>query len=60
MKQVFYDGLRCLPWYKPWIIIGLQYLSQYAGVKREEMQQIYDVLSERELRIRSDSLEGWA
>ncbi|TKA26603.1 hypothetical protein B0A50_04711 [Salinomyces thailandicus] len=51
-KQVFLDGLRHLPWAKAWVVKGLQTFSKYGGMSRKELRQVYDVLVERELRIR--------
>ena len=50
VRQVFYDGLRLLPWYKPWIVMGMRHVS---GSERE-LQQLYDVMTEREMRIRTE------
>ena len=57
VKQVFYDGLRYLPWCKAWIIMGLKYFSCDGRASDKELRQIYDVLAERELRVRAD-VEG--
>ena len=58
VKTVFYNGLRCLPWYKPWIVMGLKYFSRTTVVKKDELSRIYDVLTEREMRIRVEGVEG--
>lgn len=47
-KQVFLDGLRRLPWYKSWIVLGMKDIQ---GSERE-LQQWHDVLIERGLRAR--------
>ncbi|KAI7371676.1 DUF1740-domain-containing protein [Hortaea werneckii] len=52
MKQVFLDGLRYLPWHKAWIIMGLRAFAGRDLLPWQELRQMYDVLIERELRIR--------
>ncbi|RMY76348.1 hypothetical protein D0863_02009 [Hortaea werneckii] len=52
MKQVFLDGLRYLPWNKAWVIMGLRVFAGQNLLPWQELRQIYDVLIERELRIR--------
>lgn len=52
-KQVFLDGLRHLPWYKPWVIMGIRSFAENGDMKGYELRQLYDVLGERELRIRT-------
>ena len=52
VKQIFYDGLRHLPWCKFWIIMGMRLLAQHQGGSERELQQLYDVMMEREMRIR--------
>ncbi|GAB1737873.1 hypothetical protein NU219Hw_g2346t1 [Hortaea werneckii] len=52
MKQVFLDGLRYLPWNKAWVIMGLRVFASRNLLPWQELRQIYDVLIERELRIR--------
>jgi len=56
-RQVFLDGLRYLPWNKAWVILGLQYLATDGITVDKELRQIYDVLVEREIRIRVE-IEG--
>ncbi|TKA72401.1 hypothetical protein B0A55_05856 [Friedmanniomyces simplex] len=50
-KQVFLDGLRCLPWCKAWVIMGLRVFAKKSGMTGSELRQVYDVLGERELRV---------
>ena len=57
-RQVILDGLRYLPWCKTWVILSLQYLANDGITAESELRQIYDVLVERELRIRMDVDEG--
>ena len=51
-RQVFLDGLRSLPWCKPWVIMGLHAFARDGGLSPKELRQVYDVLGERELRVR--------
>ncbi|KAK5129472.1 hypothetical protein LTR08_003232 [Meristemomyces frigidus] len=51
-KQVFLDGLRHLPWSKAWVIMGMQAFARDGGMHPKELRQLYDVLAERELRVR--------
>ncbi|KAK1081176.1 hypothetical protein LTR33_004911 [Friedmanniomyces endolithicus] len=51
-KQVFLDGLRYLPWCKAWVIMGLRASAREGGMAGSELRQVYDVLGERELRVR--------
>ncbi|KAK4545327.1 hypothetical protein LTR36_003507 [Oleoguttula mirabilis] len=51
-RQVFLDGLRDLPWSKAWVIMGLHAFVRDGGMSRKELKQVYDVLAERELRVR--------
>ena len=51
-KQVFYDGLRYLPWCKSWVIEGMSLLHKCGALNEEELKRVYDVLGERELRVR--------
>ncbi|KAK6411616.1 hypothetical protein LTR81_014281 [Elasticomyces elasticus] len=51
-KQVFLDGLRLLPWSKEWVVLGLQVMAEDATMTNGELRQVYDVLGERELRVR--------
>lgn len=55
VRQVFYDGLRYLPWCKAWVIMGLKYFSAMSKMTKQELRQLYDVLVERELRVRAYS-----
>ncbi|KAK0255904.1 hypothetical protein B0A54_11164 [Friedmanniomyces endolithicus] len=51
-KQVFLDGLRYLPWCKAWVIMGLRAFAREGGMTGSELRQLYDVLGERESRVR--------
>jgi len=51
-KRVFLDGLRYLPWSKAWVIMGLHAFARDGGMSQRELRQVYDVLAERELRVR--------
>ena len=53
-KQVFYDGLRYLPWCKTWVIEGMGLLHKCDAMNEEELRRVHDVLGERELRVRVD------
>jgi hypothetical protein len=54
VRQIVHDGLRHLPWCKPWIIMAMRYLAQYQGDNEREMRQLYDVMTEREMRVRTE------
>ncbi|KAK5128782.1 hypothetical protein LTR85_000115 [Meristemomyces frigidus] len=56
-RQVFMDGLRSLPWCKAWVIMGLHAFARDGGLSPKELRQVYDVLGERELRVRVGSKE---
>ncbi|KAK4896256.1 hypothetical protein LTR27_005778 [Elasticomyces elasticus] len=51
-KQIFLDGLRTLPWCKAWVVLGLQTMAETGSMTNGELRQVYDVLGERELRVR--------
>ncbi|KAK5685285.1 hypothetical protein LTS10_003363 [Elasticomyces elasticus] len=51
-KQIFLDGLRTLPWCKAWVVLGLQAMAEAGLMANGELRQVYDVLGERELRVR--------
>ena len=51
-KSVFLDGLRYLPWSKAWVVIGLQAFARDGGMHSRELRPLYDVLAERDLRVR--------
>ncbi|WPH03566.1 Hypothetical protein R9X50_00644700 [Acrodontium crateriforme] len=53
-KAVFFDGIRCLPWYKPWIITGLKVFVERGSISSSELSSVFNVLGERELRVRFD------
>lgn len=53
-RQVFLDGLRHLPWSKVWVITGMQLFVEHGGMTASGLRQVYNVLLERELRIRVD------
>ncbi|KAK5722903.1 hypothetical protein LTR17_014206 [Elasticomyces elasticus] len=51
-KQIFLDGVRTLPWCKAWVVLGLQIVAEAGSMTNGELRQVYDVLGERELRVR--------
>lgn len=56
LRDVFLQGLRSLPWCKGWILEGFWIFdsdAMYAWNERE-LQQLADVLREREFRIRME------
>jgi len=61
LRQIFLDGLRYLPWLKEWILLGLQTFERGRGDdlgwKLRELKAVYNVLHERELRVRVDGVE---
>ncbi|KAK3703011.1 hypothetical protein LTR37_014741 [Vermiconidia calcicola] len=54
VRRVFYDGLRCLPWSKEWVTMGLGWFAERMGdgMTEDELRRVYEVLEERELRVR--------
>lgn len=56
-RQVFLDGLRHLPWSKSWVILGLHAFARDGGIRRQELRQVYDVLAEKEMRVRVELKE---
>lgn len=52
VRLVFLDGLRSLPWTKAWVIWGLNVFAQQGGMSNVELKRVFDVLGERELRMR--------
>lgn len=58
-KEVFLGGLHHLPWVKDWVIIGLQSFDseQDFGWSKRDLKGLYNVLQERELRIRVEGLD---
>jgi len=54
-RQVLLEGLRHLPWFKAWVIIGLQYLAADGVTPEDELRHLYHVLVERQLRIRVEA-----
>ena len=60
LKQVFLSGLHTLPWSKDWVLIGLDTFDRNDKLSWEErdLRRLYNVLAERELRIRVEGLEA--
>jgi len=63
LRQVFLDGLRVLPWLKAWVLAGLK---TFDGGRDDdlswdlrELRSVYDVLHERELRVRTEGVENF-
>jgi len=59
IRTVFLDGLRILPWVKAWALMGLKFFDRedewsWSG---KELKGLYDVMQERELRIRVEGLD---
>lgn len=54
------DGLRYLPWSKAWLLMGLRIFADEREMNFPELRQVYDLLLERELRIRmnADAVEA--
>lgn len=59
LAKVFLDGLRFLPWSKRWVIRGLRLFERDDGCGWTvgELRKVYDVLGERELRVRAEGFE---
>ena len=53
-KEVFFDGLRFLPWSKSWVIDGMAFFAAQNIMGEDELQRIHNVLVDRELRVRID------
>jgi hypothetical protein len=60
LKHVFLSGLHHLPWFKCWILLGLETFDGDDGLRwsTQDLKRLYDVLVERELRIRVDDVES--
>lgn len=59
LKQVYLSGLHYLPWFKDWVLLGLQAFDRDddSGWSTGDLRRLYNVLVERELRIRVEGLE---
>jgi hypothetical protein len=60
LKHVFLSGLHHLPWSKGWILLGLETFDGDDGLhwSTQDLKRLYNVLVERELRIRVDGVES--
>jgi hypothetical protein len=60
LKHVFLSGLHHLPWSKGWILLGLETFDGDDGLRwsTQDLKRLYNVLVERELRIRVDGVES--
>jgi len=59
-KAVSLDGLRCLPWWRDWVLAGLAAFDRGVDESRRELRdlkRVYNVLHERELRVRVEGVE---
>ena len=58
-KQVFLGGLHHLPWSKAWILHGLDSFDseQDYGWTLSELRRLYNLLHEREFRVRVEGVE---
>lgn len=58
-KEVFLGGLHSLPWAKDWILDGLQWFDGNKSFcwSTGDLKALYNVLHERELRVRVEGLE---
>ncbi|KAI9789548.1 MAG: hypothetical protein M1816_005955 [Peltula sp. TS41687] len=50
ITSVFYNGIRACPWAKGLYLLAFQYLAPY--MDEEELRRVYEVMREKELRIR--------
>lgn len=61
IRQVFLDGLRYLPWLKEWVLLGLRTFDRGRDDELswsiQDLRGLYNVLHERELRVRTAGLE---
>jgi len=61
LRQVFLDGLRVMPWLKEWVLNGLRMFDRGRDDELSwdlrELKEVYNVLHERELRVRTDGIE---
>jgi hypothetical protein len=60
LKHVFLSGLHHLPWSRNWILLGLDTFDSDDKQRwsTQELKSLYNVLAERELRIRVDGIES--
>jgi tetratricopeptide (TPR) repeat protein len=60
LKHVFLSGLHHLPWSKNWVLLGLETFDRDDELRwsTQDLKRLYDVLVERELRIRVDGVES--
>ena len=61
LKHVFLSGLHHLPWSKNWVLLGLETFDRDDELhwSPQDLKRLYDVLVERELRIRVDGVESF-
>ncbi|KAI4740633.1 DUF1740-domain-containing protein [Aureobasidium sp. EXF-12298] len=61
LKHVFLSGLHHLPWSKNWVLLGLETFDRDDELRwsTQDLKRLYDVLVERELRIRVDGVESF-
>jgi hypothetical protein len=60
LKHVFLSGLHHLPWSRNWILLGLETFDRDDKQRWSihDLKSLYNVLAERELRIRVDGIES--
>lgn len=59
LKDVFLSGLHNLPWSRDWVLRGLEVFDRDDGMgwTARDLRQLYNVLMERELRVRTEDFE---
>ncbi|PNS15204.1 hypothetical protein CAC42_8205 [Sphaceloma murrayae] len=56
VRMVFFDGLRMIPFSRDWILTGLYVFDQEgaARMSKAELRSVYQVLFERDMRVRTE------
>ena len=50
-KNVFWRAIKACPWVKELYMLAFEYLSGQGGFRDEELRSIYELMTEKELRI---------
>ena len=53
-REVFLNGLRYFPGLKSWVLRGVKHFAEHGGMADIELKQVCNILSERELRVRTE------
>ncbi|KAF2148350.1 DUF1740-domain-containing protein [Myriangium duriaei CBS 260.36] len=59
VREVFFAGLRALPWSKDWVLRGLEVFDTDGemGMTEAELKSLYGVLLDRDMRVRVEMEE---